>query len=258
MATFEAIGSFHSSITETCQSPYQTGLLEKQTGYILLNKHCNFEQSLEDLATFDRLWVIFHFDRVEHWKPKVKTPRDPKKRGVLATRSPHRPNPIGLSAVKLCSIDGLKLHIEDHDLLDGTPILDIKPYLNYVDSFPDASRGWLENKDEKTHNLEFSDLVKNKLSYLQQKHQVDLLAGIECTLQIKPYPDKENRIKSLSEGLWEIAYKTWRFSFKIEGDKVFIDDLYGSYTEEYLSGKKESKWDDVPIHQEFIRRFSKK
>ena len=75
-------------------------------------------------------------------------PRGPRtKRGVLATRSPHRPNAIGLSAVELLSVEGRRLHLRGVDLLDGTPILDIKPYVPYADAFPDSSAGWIEGVD---------------------------------------------------------------------------------------------------------------
>jgi len=77
-------------------------------------------------------------------RPRVKPPRGGPKRGVLATRAPHRPNPIALSAVRLLAVRGRVLEVADLDLLDGTPILDIKPYIPDFDALPDASRGWLD------------------------------------------------------------------------------------------------------------------
>jgi tRNA-Thr(GGU) m(6)t(6)A37 methyltransferase TsaA len=80
------------------------------------------------------------------WNPTVIPPRGPKeRRGVLATRAPHRPNSIGLSAIKLVGVKGRVLEIETLDMLDGTPVLDIKPYIPYADSLPDASHGWLDD-----------------------------------------------------------------------------------------------------------------
>lgn len=104
-------------------------------------------EALQDLEGFSRIWVIFHFDRSEGWTPRVKPPRGRGKRGVLATRSPHRPNPIGLSAVELVSIEGRRLKVRSHDLLDGTPILDLKPYVPYADAFPGAKAGWIDEVD---------------------------------------------------------------------------------------------------------------
>ena len=79
------------------------------------------------------------------WRPKVLPPRSAgRRRGVFSTRSPHRPNPIGLSVVRLDEVRGLTLHVRDVDMIDGTPVLDLKPYVPYADAFPDARTGWLE------------------------------------------------------------------------------------------------------------------
>lgn len=105
------------------------------------------EAVLMDLEGFDRIWLIFAFHLSEGWKNSVKPPRGGPKRGVFATRSPHRPNPIGLSAVELVRVDGRVLHLRGVDLLDGTPVLDIKPYLPYADSFPFSKAGWIDELD---------------------------------------------------------------------------------------------------------------
>lgn len=105
------------------------------------------EKAVQDLNGFDRLWLIFAFHLSEGWKSCVKPPRGGPKRGVLATRSPHRPNSIGLSAVRLERIEGKTLHLRGVDLLDGTPILDIKPYVPYADAFPGSRAGWIDEID---------------------------------------------------------------------------------------------------------------
>ena len=105
------------------------------------------EAALQDLAGFERIWVVFAFDRSEGWKALVKPPRGGPKRGVLATRSPHRPNAIGLSAVELVAVDERCLRVCGVDLLDGTPILDIKPYVPYADAFPASCAGWIDAVD---------------------------------------------------------------------------------------------------------------
>ena len=103
------------------------------------------EAALADLAGVERIWVVSWLDRGGTWSPMVRPPRGPRvRRGLFATRSPDRPNPIGLSAVKLMRIDGCDLHVRGIDLLDGTPILDIKPYLPYADAFPEAKAGWID------------------------------------------------------------------------------------------------------------------
>ncbi|TAL85370.1 MAG: tRNA (N6-threonylcarbamoyladenosine(37)-N6)-methyltransferase TrmO [Rhodanobacter sp.] len=100
-----------------------------------------------DLAGFERIWLVFQFHRSEGWKPEVKPPRGGGKRSVLATRSPHRPNPLGLSAVELMAVGERSLRVRGVDLLDGTPILDIKPYVPYADAFPGSRAGWIDEID---------------------------------------------------------------------------------------------------------------
>jgi tRNA-Thr(GGU) m(6)t(6)A37 methyltransferase TsaA len=104
-----------------------------------LERNRNFEQALKDLEGFERIWVIYLFHLNDSWKPMVTPPRNKgKKVGVFASRSPHRPNGIGLSCVTLNRIEGLNIYISNSDILDGSPVLDIKPYLPWSDSFPDS------------------------------------------------------------------------------------------------------------------------
>ena len=102
--------------------------------------------ALKDLDGFDRIWIIAWLHLNKHWNPLVQPPRGPKtKRGTLATRAPHRPNPIGLSAPRLHHIEDNNLFVEGIDLLDQTPILDIKPYVTYCDAFPEAHCGYVDH-----------------------------------------------------------------------------------------------------------------
>ncbi len=104
--------------------------------------------ALRALDGFERIWLIYVFHMNERWNALVTPPRGPRiKRGVLATRSPHRPSPLGLSTVQLVSIEERMLHVRGIDLLDGTPILDIKPYIPYADAFPHARAGWVDEVD---------------------------------------------------------------------------------------------------------------
>jgi tRNA-Thr(GGU) m(6)t(6)A37 methyltransferase TsaA len=103
------------------------------------------ETAVRDLAGMERLWVLSYLDRSGTWGALVRPPRGPRvRRSLFATRSPDRPNPIGLSAVQLLRVDGLVLHVRGVDLLDGTPILDIKPYIPYADAFPESRAGWID------------------------------------------------------------------------------------------------------------------
>jgi tRNA-Thr(GGU) m(6)t(6)A37 methyltransferase TsaA len=103
-------------------------------------------QAVKDLDRFSHIWVIYWMHLNQGWNPTVIPPRQPRiRRGVLATRAPHRPNSIGLSAVRLVGIAGSVLHIHGLDMLDGTPVLDIKPYIPYADAIPEANNGWLDD-----------------------------------------------------------------------------------------------------------------
>ncbi len=104
-------------------------------------------EAYADLTGFDRVWLIFVFDRSQGWSARVKPPRGGPRRGVLATRAPHRPNPLGLSAVELVAVEEGALVLRGVDLLDGTPVLDIKPYVPYADAFPQARAGWIDGLD---------------------------------------------------------------------------------------------------------------
>ena len=139
---FNAIGILRGGGEFPQQAPRQ-GVFARNEGFIELFPHCNYEQALEDLTGFERVWLLFVFDRNANWKPKVHPPYGiDRKVGVFASRSPYRPNPIGLSAVELVKIEGLKVFIRNFDLLEGTPILDIKPYIPEADAFPDSKAGW--------------------------------------------------------------------------------------------------------------------
>jgi len=142
----QAIGVVHSSYRERFAAPRQPVLDDAQAAEIHLNADLNFHQALQDLDGFSHIWVIYWMHLNQGWNPTVTPPRGPKiRRGLFATRAPHRPNSIGLSAVRLKKIEGRTLHIEGHDMLDGTPVLDIKPYIPYADAIPNASSGWLED-----------------------------------------------------------------------------------------------------------------
>ncbi|MCA9704289.1 MAG: tRNA (N6-threonylcarbamoyladenosine(37)-N6)-methyltransferase TrmO [Myxococcales bacterium] len=111
--------------------------------------HVLTPHAVEDLGDFEYLWVIAWMHLNHGYRNKVAVPGEGKRtRGLLATRSPHRPNPIALSAVRLVRVEGLSIHVERSDLLDGTPILDIKPYVPYADAFAQARAGWVDERGD--------------------------------------------------------------------------------------------------------------
>ncbi len=145
--SFVPIGVVHTPFPDRVSTPRQPYAAREARGTIELYPGHDFEHALEDLEGWDRLWVIFcfHLNPAGVWRPKVLPPRSAgKRRGVFSTRSPHRPNPIGLSVVRLDEVRGLTLYVRDVDMIDGTPVLDLKPYVPYADAFPGARTGWLE------------------------------------------------------------------------------------------------------------------
>jgi tRNA-Thr(GGU) m(6)t(6)A37 methyltransferase TsaA len=114
----------------------------------VLRIHPPYRACLADLGTFSHAWLLFVFDRNKGWKPKVRPPRGGPHRGLFATRGPHRPTSIGLTAVRVIEVTEEAVRVAGLDLLDGTPIVDIKPYLPFTDSHPDASVGWLADLNE--------------------------------------------------------------------------------------------------------------
>ncbi|MBX3461945.1 MAG: tRNA (N6-threonylcarbamoyladenosine(37)-N6)-methyltransferase TrmO [Planctomycetes bacterium] len=122
-------------------APRQSGLGRGAPGTIELRQ--GLQNGLADLAGFSHVWVLFWCHLARGFRSQLVPPRDTRKRGVFATRAPQRPNPIGLSCVRLLRIEKRVLHIADHDLLDGTPVLDLKPYLRYCDSVPHATLGYV-------------------------------------------------------------------------------------------------------------------
>lgn len=152
--TYRPIGILRSPYVRRIDAPHQGTVVEgTETGEpaLALLELADWldEQVLQDLRGFERIWLIFGFHLSQGWSKTVKPPRGGPKRGVLATRSPHRPNAIGLSAVELLQIEGRTLHLRGVDLLDETPVLDIKPYVPYADAFPDAKAGWIDELDGK-------------------------------------------------------------------------------------------------------------
>ncbi|MDB6081599.1 MAG: rcsF [Chlamydiia bacterium] len=250
------IGHFCSSQLERYMAPRQADLALIPAGHIALLPDCNFEQALQDLAGFERIWVIYWFHRNLSWKPKVLTPRGGPKRGVFATRSPHRPNPIGMSCVELVAIQGRDVFVGKNDLLDGTPILDIKPYLPYADAFPKSKEGWTESETPGLkYQLKWSDFAHKQAIFIESRAPFKLIQSVELVLRSNPYPFPNHRIKKVAEHEYELACKTWRIFYSIQEDTAIVIKIFSGYDEETLEGKKASKWDDVPLHREFVKEW---
>jgi tRNA-Thr(GGU) m(6)t(6)A37 methyltransferase TsaA len=219
------------------------------SGKIILEAGKNFEQALEDLDGFEKIWLIYQFDRNSNWKPKVLPPRsDRMKRGVFATRSPHRPNPIGLSLLTLIEIDGRNIYVDGVDILDKTPIFDIKPYLPYAEAFPDAKAGWLDDilheEEAKNHRtFILTEKASEQFYWLKENFQIDLFPISEKVLKYDPYPHPSRRIFKEKDGEYMMAIKSWRILYRIEEHSIVIVKIRSGYTADGLQS------DNGVIHQ---------
>jgi len=139
--TYTPIGTIHSPFTKPEGMPIQPSAGQGIKGYILV--HEEFVEGLEDLSGFSHIYLLFHLHQSDSYRLKVTPFLDDKLRGVFSTRAPKRPNPIGLSLVKLMRIKGNRLDIENMDMIDGTPLLDIKPYVPEMEDASQIRLGWL-------------------------------------------------------------------------------------------------------------------
>jgi tRNA (adenine37-N6)-methyltransferase len=255
------IGVFRSESVHPYEARRQGAVDDSsQTTWIDLDKGRQFEQALEDLGGFERIWLLYRFHHNENWKPKVMPPRGPRtKRGVFATRSPYRPNPLGLSCVELVKIEGLRVYVRGADLLDGTPIFDIKPYLAYADSFPAAKAGWTEGLKESAHDVVFQAQSEDKLRWLEARGVTQLRGFLQAQLEYDPLDADRKRVADSplsSEGtkLHRISYRTWRADFLISGKDVRVVDLSSGYTTDELQAS-DDPYSDKALHRTFCEKF---
>ena len=160
------IGRIYTDLPEKFGIPRQSGLVGSLTGRIVFLPEYRDPDALRGLEQYSHLWLLWEFSEIKHdgWTPTVRPPRlgGNTRMGVFSTRSPYRPNPIGLSSVKLVSVEnrpglGRVLTVEGADLMDGTPIYDIKPYLSFTDSHPEAKDGFAGEKLEKNLQVAFPE-----------------------------------------------------------------------------------------------------
>ena len=151
--TLRPIGVIRSQYTERHGTPRQAYVGSEQSNesnaWIELNPEMIPQKALKDLDGFERIWVVAFLHLNPKWAPMVRPPRGSGvRRGIFSTRSPHHPNQIGLSACQVRKVEGHRVYLSAVDLIDGTPVLDIKPYVPYCDAFPDSRAGWVDEVEE--------------------------------------------------------------------------------------------------------------
>lgn len=141
-AGLQVIGRIRTPFTGAAGTPIQPACAEGAAGTVLVDEP--YAAALRDIEGFERVWLIYWMDRAAGFQARVVPYRDTRERGLFATRAPCRPNPIGLSVVRLLRREGCVLQVADVDILDGTPLLDIKPYVPEFDAHPASKSGWLD------------------------------------------------------------------------------------------------------------------
>ena len=191
--------------------PRQSGLVEELESTIVFEPEFRNPDALRGIEGYSHLWIIWQFSQAvrQEWSPTVRPPRlgGNTRMGVFATRSPFRPNNLGLSCVKLLGIehtqtDGVVLHVAGADLMDGTPIFDIKPYVPYSDSFPDAVGGFTDTADDFILNVEFPEHLLLKIPPNKRQAAIGVLSH-----DPRPsYQRKPGRIYGLSFAGFDIRF----------------------------------------------------
>ncbi len=220
----EIIARIHTDFPEKFGIPRQSGLVDGLTGRIVFEEKYRNPDALRGIEGFSHLWLIWQFSRAirEEWSPTVKPPRlgGNQRMGVFATRSPFRPNPIGLSCVRLQRVElhtaeGPVLWVTGIDLLDGTPIYDIKPYLPYADCRPEATGGFTQ--EVMGHRLEVA--FPEELLALVPPEKREALREV---LAQDPRPGYQHNEPDRRYG---VAFAGLDVRFTVEGDVLLVREV---------------------------------
>ncbi|MGN0131262.1 MAG: tRNA (N6-threonylcarbamoyladenosine(37)-N6)-methyltransferase TrmO [Lachnospiraceae bacterium] len=220
MQDLKIIAKVHTDFPEKFGIPRQSGLVKGAKGTVIFEPEYRSAEALRGLEGYSHIWLLWGFSEVkrEHWSATVKPPRlgGKKRMGVFATRSPFRPNPIGMSVVKLEKILtdekwGPILQVSGVDMLDGTPVYDIKPYLPYADSYPEATDGFAGEVYEHQLEVDFPDDLLEKVPEELRESLTEILRQDPRTAFI----DDESRI-------WGVSYGGWNIRFTVVGNVLSV------------------------------------
>ncbi len=234
------IGVIRTDMRAKFDAPHQPDLALEQRSVIELFEGQSYELALSDLEGFERIWLIWWFDRNTNWRPMVRAPRGKThRRGVFATRSPHRPNPIGITSVALIEIRGRELIVGSNDLLDNTQILDIKPYISEVDSFPNQRNGWLaelehEEQSSDVFRVSLSPTARDQSAWLLSTWEIDFITRVTAILTRAPFPSRRHRITSPKDGVYRLSCGGWRVFFSRMESEVLIERIAPGFPLELL------------------------
>jgi len=219
-STFTIIARMHSDFDQKFGIPRQSGLVEELESLIVFEPEFRNPDALRGLEGFSHLWLIWEFSKArrEDWSPTVRPPRlgGNQRLGVFATRAPYRPNPIGLSCVRLVGVEhhpefGPVIRVAGADLLNGTPIYDIKPYLPYADCKPEAVGGFASAPKEATLTVHIPEEFVEKIPEGKRA----AVAGVLAQDPRPSYQDDPERVYGMGFGGMEIK-------FKVDGDDLTV------------------------------------
>ena len=258
--SFEAIGSIENNFRYSYEAPRQAVFAGGQS-LLKWNKSI-YKSCAEDLRGFDRIWLIWVFDRNLHdkFKTRVRVPVPAEKDcySVFATRSPYRPNPIGISAVELLEIRNDGLLLGACDLLDGTAVLDVKPYIPEADAFPQAKAGWRDRVEQFRYEVSFSPLAAEQCAFINTSGALDIANFCTVQLQHRPLDKSRKRLEFDDKtDCWIIHCRTWQIFFTADetGKAVSVKNISTNYTADELTPGAEDKYLDKELHRAFIQRF---
>lgn len=218
--SMEVIARIHTDLPEKFGVPRQSGLVPGLRGTVVFEPAFRNPDALRGIEGFSHLWLLFQFDRAvrKGWSPTVRPPRlgGNRRMGVFATRSPFRPNAIGLSSVRLEEVRqdpvlGPVLEVSGADLVDGTPILDIKPYLPYADCHPDAAGGFTDPLEMKPLAVQISPELLASFSSAQQD---GLLGVLAC--------DPRPRYQEDAQRVYGLSFAGKNVKFTVAGDILTV------------------------------------
>lgn len=216
------IAHIHTDYHQKFGIPRNAGLAAETQGVIVFEPEYANPEAVRGLQDFSHLWLIWQFENTDrdHWRPTVRPPRlgGSRRMGVFATRSPFRPNPIGLSCVRLDHvevIDGVPyVHVLGADLRDNTPIFDIKPYLPFADCHPEANGGWTDDEPWQTLNVDFP---KEELVKVDSEKQAGLIGALEQD----PRPPLQNDPKKT----YAMAFAHYNVKFTVDEGTLHVTSV---------------------------------
>ena len=259
--TLQPIGFLRTRQQVKFQAGHQPVAAIEERNELELLPGFDYEQALHDLDGFDRVWLLSWFHRNTAWRPMVLPPRGPAhRRGVFATRSPHRPNPLGLTAVPLLGIEGRTLQLGPCDLVDGTPILDLKPYIPAFYAFPAANAGWIDEmearlKEPPAYTIEYGALAQEQVRWLRDHGPIDFTPRLAELLSRDPSPHRTRRIRRRGEGTFTIGCGAWRAMFTVSGHVVTVLSLEAGYPQRFLLRPGYEQVPDREVQLAFIAQW---